>query len=186
MNSKYWLRLLVSLWLAACSSQSIDFNNLSIEQLTSSGFYAYVLPKDLVVNRGWNQTITMKSFNDHCVQFDTIPESNPIHIVYKDDNRTPFSLEISPVYQAWNRNRQITVIEVNADWIPNREAEYYIDESGGITLKVKDQHNMDVVIHSWEDILGIDEITDLISQLQYRGSSIDSSTNPWEQICGDD
>ncbi len=183
MLQKKLLILFGILCLGSCSS-AVDFRDMSVEQLAGGGFYGYILLTNVITDLSWDQMITMKSFDAHCTRTDTIQQSNPVQVIYQNDsNRTPFAVEISPSYQAWDRSRDIQTIELNLDWVANGQAEYYTTESGGIVVKFKDKMDMDVVVFSWTDLLSIEQITRLILQLRYIGPEPQPLHNPWDTVC---
>ncbi len=61
------LLLIVVFVVLMLSRENIDFNNLSVEQLSKAGYYAYILPHE--VQEEMNLTlrnIEMISFDFHC------------------------------------------------------------------------------------------------------------------------
>jgi hypothetical protein len=172
---------LVAYFVFACTAQSINFENLSTDDLRSAGFYGYVLPDSSTRELGWERTISMESFDAHCEQQDTIERSNPVSVTYSDDtNRSPFSILITRTYQAWDSSRATQTVPLNVDWIPSQQGTYYLPESGGVVLRFEDVWGMEVVILSWLDV---DSVAELIGQLQYVGPDPTTVVNPWENAC---
>ncbi len=189
----HWLIMLnMVMLLSACQTDDIDYDNLSVDEISSNGFYAYTLPETIVEEKGWSRTIRMNGFDTHCNQTDTIYRENPIWITYKDGVlhqdgmfHAPFALAIGPTpHYLWSSNRETDAREIRASYIVNSRVEYYkMEDSDSVLYRFEDDLGMQVVILSWQDTLGIDEAISLISQLEYDGPNKDTIGNPWERAC---
>ncbi|MEQ8676716.1 MAG: hypothetical protein RLP44_31030 [Aggregatilineales bacterium] len=179
------IALVALLMLRPFQKEDVDTSNMTIDEVSSYGFYAYILPDEIIESRGWTQTISMVSLDSHCRQIDTIYRENPIWIAYQDGtSRAPFFIAIAPTYShSYNGNWTSETSEVEASFDPHLGVEYYIGDSGHLALKFVDDIGMQVVVNAWQDKLSVDEVMILISQLEYAGSNRDTLGNPWDNVC---
>ncbi len=158
----------------------IDFNNLSTEQLAVGGYYAYLWPEAYVSQFDWKLNISMRSFTWQC-EFDIHDHWNPVKIQYTNPSKNLFVSEyISRQDGLWDSTETTSTIQVNANWIQNHMGEYYLSE-GTTRLKVKDTLGIDVAFASNIDVT---QLTDMIAQMKYIGSSQSYTNDPWTRACG--
>lgn len=158
-----------------------DTQNLTVQELSDNGFYAYIFSEKIQDELRLIRNISIYSFDWHCVQSGD-SRWNPLKITYTNTSGTAvFSVTISPDDMLFDtakakRNQPITL---DLSWIPSRKAAYYILPSG-VALKVTDVFSLDVVITSSLDIT---EVISLIRQLEYVGAEPSKIINPWETAC---
>ncbi len=182
----HWLIMLnMVMLLSACQTDDIDYDNLSVDEISSNGFYAYTLPETIVEEKGWSRTIRMDGFDTHCNQTDTIYRENPIEITYQDGTLpAPLSIDIAPGSNIWNSSRDSDFLATDVTFVENGQIEYYeIVESGDLLLKFEDDIGMQIEVSVKKEKLSIDEAISLISQLEYDGPNKDTIGNPWERAC---
>jgi len=167
---KYFLAAII-LFLAGCSNHP----QRTVNELLYRGFYVYQLSE----TDDWSSEITLWSFNKHCSGSLTEDKWNPIQIRFINEDIGSFDVRISPQDAIWNPAIEGNSIELNSDWIPSESGEYYQMDNGLIQIKVKDVHNMDVIISS---MLGLDVLMPLIEDLHYVNSR-NTVTDPWAEIC---
>lgn len=189
MNSKEFtlvyrvvLGALMVLTFSGCNWLT-DFDNLSIEALEREGFYVYVLPTNIVNEMSLTRNIRMTSFDAHCSQ-DFADENtwNPITINYTDNSgKHILYVSISPQDALFDLTRETSTVSIEADWILNREGEYYTaNDENGIVMKVKDSNGLDVVITS---TFPLDQLVRLIESLEIVGQVHENELNAWEFAC---
>lgn len=181
-----WIIGLSIMILGACQTDNIDYDNLDVKEVSSNGFYAYILPALTVENMGWTQTISMTGFDTHCNQSDTVYRENPIWITYLDGtSQAPFAVAIAPTAShTWNFSRSVDTVTVAADFIEGEQVEYYeIEDSDNLLFRFEDDIGMQVLVLTSKDKLGTEQSISLIGQLLYFGPNKTSIGNPWKKGC---
>ena len=166
----------IMLLVAGCSTLR-DYPQRTVDELLDRGFYVY----QLGINDDWSSEVTIWSFNKHCSGSLTEDKWNPIHITFTNEDIGSFDIRISPQDAIWNNSIEANSIELNADWIPSMSGQYYQLDTNLIVIKVKDAHNMDVIVSS---MLGLDVLVLLIEDLHYIHSPEQTVTDPWAETCG--
>lgn len=162
---------------------SIDFSNLSVQQLTNGGYYAYVLPDSYTSAFGWQRNIRM-GMGQFDWQCEGSHESNwnPVVVRYTDgSSKWLFDISIEEQDALFDDIKATDTITVPVDWIPTHMGiSYPPSPSNGTRMKFIDSIGMEVVFSSY---LKSDELINLITKLDYVGPSLTTVGNPWEKAC---
>lgn len=155
--------------------------SLSLQQLEADGFYAYVFPRDFVIQSGWKGEVRMYSFDYHCGKSSDVLW-NPITVNYSNSSGEDIRIDISPpnTYPFYDDRAISREITLAVEWIPNQAGEYYVGQSGGTTMRFTDRFGMEIAIIS---SLPPSELALLLSELEYVGPDVASVSNPWVDVC---
>ncbi len=185
---KDFITLLVLAYvLVSCvSSPQITYDTLKRE-----GFYVYVLPEEDVIEYGWQQEITMRSFDRHCNGLTQDETYNPLQVRYMKtydstsrDNLAQsalFTVQLGPWPPPWVSGEGWTEIKIESEYIEGNIVWYkeWSNATNGtfFGLIFTDMFNQLVHISSW---LSLTETVSLIGELNYVGPSFDTIENPWD------
>ena len=157
----------------------IDFYNLTVQQLTDAGYYAYLLPDSYTTSLGWKRNIRMGmgQFDWQCGGSHA-SNWNPVVIEYHDGTgKWLFDISIEQQDALFEDSKATDSVAVHVAWIPSHTG---ISYPNGTRMKFKDRIGMEVVFSSY---LGSDELVNLISKLEYVGPNLKSVGNPWKNAC---
>lgn len=148
----------------------------SYEELTQRGFYLYVLPGKIVEQHGWLQTVSIRSWDKHCIGAESSETANPIYVRYDgSQGQSVLTMIIGPWDMAWDHRKPTTEVQVDTPWAMDGEAVYYVIEDY-TRLRFEDGFGTPIQIGSR---LPITEIVQLITQLEYIGPPQETVTDPW-------
>jgi len=153
------------------------------DALKRRGFYVFVLPEQEMHARGWQQDITLNSWNIHCGVL-TGDTYNPLVVTYKDDIDKPvFIIQHGPWDMIWDYSQTITKEQVS--W------ESWWTSTNTITYRVGPaEYNIWRYIYHFSDMQGwsvaiasslsVTETLELIKGLEYVGPPIETLNDPWD------
>src|SRR5687767_7611297 len=159
----------------------IDFYDLSFQQLTNGGYYAYLLPESYTLPLGWKRNIRMGmgQFDWQC-EGSHASNWNPVVVRYVDSSgKWLFDISIEEQDALFDDSKATDAITVPVNWIPTHRGISY-PPPNGTRMKFKDRMGMEVVFSSY---LKPDELVNLITKLEYVGPSVDMVGNPWKKAC---
>jgi hypothetical protein len=153
------------------------------ETLNKRGFYVFVLPEQEVHRRGWQQDITLWSWDIHCGLL-TGDTYNPLVVTYTDSaGNNAFVIQHGPWGMIWDYSQTITKEQV--PW------ESRWTSTGIITYRTRSaQENMRQYLYHFSDMQGwrveiasslsVTETLELIKALEYIGPPIETLNDPWD------
>jgi hypothetical protein len=173
--------------LTGCSNPS----QISYDKLKTEGFYVYVLPEDEITRHGWEQQITIQSFDKHCRGLTVDETYNPLEVRYVDLSATPphkglpkqssFYVQLGPWAPPWVSGEAWTEIELELEYAVGRTAKYkeWPRSTMGVFLGIvfTDTFGQPVYVGSW---LPLTETVSLVNELNYVGPPSDTVDNPWD------
>lgn len=179
----------VVLILAGCSKSGSLHPSYS--ELVREGFYVYVLPKDEVAQRGWEQEVTIWSFDRHCKALTAAEQYNPLQVSYTDPyvdppredlpNQSSFAIQIGPWVPPWaSSSGPWAEVELQLEHMDGKTAQYKEwSRPAGVFLGITfvDVFGQPVCVSSW---LPLEETVSLINQLEYVGPPPDTVADPWD------
>ncbi len=153
------------------------------ETLSGRGFYVFVLPEQEMLRRGWQQDITLWSWDIHCGVF-TGDTYNPLVVTYTDGaGNSAFVIQHGPWGMVWDYSQTITKEQVlwESRWTG----------TGVITYRTRSaQDSMMRYLYHFSDMQGwrveiasslsVTETLDLIKVLEYIGPPIETLNDPWD------
>lgn len=157
----------------------------SYDELISHGFYVLVLPEDQLTERGWEQRISLSSWDVHCGLLidDTY---NPLRVAYYDPSgRRMFALQLGPWGMVWNHSQIPTNLdrEIETEWIEASSLSCRVRKNTDGTIerlyRLNDFMGLGLDIRS---SLSVAETIELIEQLEYVGPPLEDLVDPWN--CG--
>jgi hypothetical protein len=178
--------------LTSCSNfRRTSYLSPSYERLVREGFYVYVLPDGEVSTRGWEEEITIWSFDRHCRALTAVEQYNPLTIRYVDNSVgplceecpifSPFSVVVGPWIPVWVQSegdwREVDLelayvgeeMPVYKESIPSEQGTFlgitFVDTFGG-----------QVSVESW---LSLTETVSLVNELEYAGPPTEEVGDPW-------
>jgi hypothetical protein len=159
-------------------TRNVDFDSLSEEQLTDAGYYVYVIPPPYQDELGWSRTISMKSFDWHCIQeMDSRNDHwNSIRVRYSNKDGEVLTIRISPNDALFDENRA-KELQINPQLGTLHAAEHYEIDKVQI-VKILDPLGNEVVLTSELPLVVIESIVDSFILVGKVGE-----TSPWEKIC---
>ena len=153
------------------------------ETLKNRGFYVFVLPEQEINSRGWQQDITLWSWDVHCGVL-TGDTYNPLRVTYRNGvgNRV-FEIQHGPWGMIWDYSQTITKTRVTL--------ESELSSTGSLTYRTRSaQSNITRHLYHFSDMQGWDvdiasnlsvtETLELIETLEYVGPPIETLNDPWD------
>jgi hypothetical protein len=173
--------------VTGCSNSS----QISYDRLKQEGFYVYVLPEDEIAQRGWEQEITLQSFDKHCRGLTVDETYNPLRIRYVDPSVAPpreglpgqslFDIQLGPWVPPWVSGEGWREVDLELEYADGKTASYkeWPNSTPGVFLGVafKDIFGQPIYVGSW---LPLTETVSLVNKLHYVGPPPDTVVNPWD------
>jgi hypothetical protein len=153
------------------------------EALKRRGFYVFVLPEQEAHARGWQQDITLWSWNIHCGVL-TGDTYNPLVVTYRDSaDNVMFVIQHGPWRMVWDYSQATNKEQVlwESKWT----------STGVITYRTRPaESNMWQYLYQFSDMQGwnveivsslsVTETLELIKELEYVGPPIEILNDPWD------
>jgi hypothetical protein len=153
------------------------------EDLQRHGFYVFVLPTQEAHARGWQQDITLWSWNIHCgvLSGDTY---NPLVVTYRDDaDNDMFIIQHGPWGVIWDYSQATNREQIlwESKWTSTNSITYHTQPAeynlGRYLYQFSDMQGWNVAIVS---SLSVTETLELIKELEYVGPPIEILDDPWD------
>ncbi|GEM_PF-1657032 len=153
------------------------------DTLKRRGFYVFVLPEQKAHTRGWQQDITIWSWNIHCGVL-TGDTYNPLVVTYRDSaDNVMFVIQHGPWRMIWDYSQ--TTDKEQVFW----ESKW--TSTGVITYRTRSaESNMLQHLYQFSDMQGwnveivsslsVTETLELIEELEYVGPPIEILNDPWD------
>lgn len=176
-KSNHWIIypiLLLFLIQGACSQTTSPY-----DELVNRGFYAFILPDDVLIEQGWTLYTPIKEekrqWNIHCKGGIDAPE-NPLVLNYLDEEKDlQMSIWISHRGSMWDHNNFTENVSLNTIWSKTNEGLVYKNQPFS-PIRFEDIYGNQVIIRG---DLPVSEKISLINKLEYYGPQMKDFMNPW-------